>query len=630
MYSTKKNVLETVALLKAQGIRDVVLSPGSRNAPLILSFAADAAFRCHSVVDERSAGFFALGLILATNKPVAVCCTSGTALLNYGPAVAEAFYQQLPLIVLSADRSPAWIGQMDGQTIPQPGVFGGLVRQSVQLTESVTDEDSWLNNRLLNEALAACRAFGQGPVHINIPISEPFSDYSTATLPEVRSLHSVDAEVVTASKTDPYAKKSSEPIVLDGLDASLNVAPAVERLARQLLESAHPLLIVGQRMPLDDGLAEIVDRLSAEFGVVVLAEHLGNLRGKHVLSSFDALLAQEDLRTVGTLPVSDLVITLGGHIVSKRLKQFLRANKPKQHWHLTSNTDSPDLYRSLTEVLRGNPISNLKDLLKVLIQSKYYNYNTNKVLGEYYVDNFPKLDYQRKSNWQSWWSKASNLPSDRIDLSKDVVEALPFSDLKVTGCLAQQLPEAAVLFLGNSSTVRNMQLFPLPKGCKVFCNRGTNGIEGSLSTACGYASVTDELVFVELGDLSFFYDLNILTLKPFPSNLRILIPNNGGGGIFHALKTAEPTASHSRFVAAAHPNEAKDWAKAAGLTYLRVGDTDLEEDVSGSYWTENDLSEAVAELLLADTGKAVLLEVITPIDNGSQAWNAYIQHIEKK
>src|SRR5665647_669116 len=181
MYSSKKNVLETVALLKSHGISEVVLSPGSRNAPLIQSFASDPFFNCHRVVDERSAGFFALGIINRIQKPVAVCCTSGTAVLNYGPAVAEAFYQELPLVVVSADRATAWIGQMDGQTLPQAGIFGSLVLKSVQLPEVHSDEDRWHCNRLVNEVLNA--ALNGGPVHINIPVS-----YTHLTLPTNREV----------------------------------------------------------------------------------------------------------------------------------------------------------------------------------------------------------------------------------------------------------------------------------------------------------------------------------------------------------------------------------------------------------------------------------------------------------
>ena len=189
MFSVKKNVLQTVALLKAYGVKQIVLSPGSRNAPLMQTFSQDAFFECHTIVDERNAAFYALGIIQALQQPVAICCTSGSALLNYAPAVSEAYYQQLPLIVVSADRSPEWIGQMDGQTLPQAGVFGSLSKKSVHLPEINSEKDEWFCNRLINEALIACTADAEGPVHINIPLSEPLFDYSEEKLPEVRKIN---------------------------------------------------------------------------------------------------------------------------------------------------------------------------------------------------------------------------------------------------------------------------------------------------------------------------------------------------------------------------------------------------------------------------------------------------------
>ena len=179
MYSNKKNVLQLAALLREYGIDHVVVSPGSRIAPLTQTFSQHPAFKCFTVVDERSAAFFALGLIQKINRPVAVCCTSGTALLNFGSAVAEAFYQQLPLLVISADRPAAWIGQMDGQTLPQPGIFNTLVKKSVQLPEPVTEEDEWYCNRLINEALLELNHYGKGPVQINVPLSEPLFEFTT-------------------------------------------------------------------------------------------------------------------------------------------------------------------------------------------------------------------------------------------------------------------------------------------------------------------------------------------------------------------------------------------------------------------------------------------------------------------
>ena len=186
MYSDKKNILQLASLLIEHGISNVVFCPGSRNAPIVHTLANHSFFNCHSVTDERSAGFFALGLALHGGKPAAICCTSGTALLNIHPAVAEAFYQEVPLVVISADRPTAWIGQMDGQTLPQPGVFGSLVKKSVHLPEIHTEQDEWYCNRLINEALLELNHHGKGPVHINVPISEPLYQFTTPELPKVR------------------------------------------------------------------------------------------------------------------------------------------------------------------------------------------------------------------------------------------------------------------------------------------------------------------------------------------------------------------------------------------------------------------------------------------------------------
>ena len=179
MYTDKKSILQLAALLKAHGIRKIVLCPGSRNIPI--------------------------GLALHGGSPAAICCTSGTALLNIHPAVAEAFYQQVPLVVISADRPAAWIGQMDGQTLPQPGVFGNLVKKSVNLPEVNTDEDEWYCNRLINEALLELNHHGKGPVHINVPVSEPFFLLPVNELPNAR--------VITRYQGLSVYDKDYEPLI---------------------------------------------------------------------------------------------------------------------------------------------------------------------------------------------------------------------------------------------------------------------------------------------------------------------------------------------------------------------------------------------------------------------------------
>ena len=330
MYSPKKNVLETVALFKAYGISEVVLSPGSRNTPLIQSFASDPFFKCHSVVDERSAGFFALGIINRIQKPVAVCCTSGTALLNYGPAVAEAFYQELPLVVVSADRSPAWIGQMDGQTLPQPGIFGGLVRKSVQLPEVQVEEDLWHCNRLLNEALNAAT---NGPVHINIPISEPLFDFSVETLPEVRTF-----KVVT-------------PLMINDLQ------PLVEAYE----QAEKPLILIGQLQAHPLELTHLLEKFRLNRSDVVLVEHLGQYQTPDSIGNFDAMISTWDAETAKAF-APDLLITLGGHIVSKRVKKWLRENQAKTHWHIGLN-GLPDTYGQATHFMQTTPEAFLQGFL---------------------------------------------------------------------------------------------------------------------------------------------------------------------------------------------------------------------------------------------------------------------------
>src|SRR5690554_3649103 len=249
MYSDKRNVLELVALLKAHGITQIVLSPGSRNSPLIHSFATDDYFKCYSVVDERSAGFFALGVIQATGKPVAVCCTSGTATSNLGSAVAEAFYQELPLLVISADRPQGWIGQMDGQTIPQHGIFGNLVHQSVNLPEINNNDDLLYCNRLINEAIIDLDIGKKGPSHINIPLSEPLFNFNTESLPDVRVI-----------RRSSFNYKISDQ----------------DNYAGRFLSYAKKMIVVGQ-LPPDNNLSKLLYNLSSVHNAVIITEHLSNV-----------------------------------------------------------------------------------------------------------------------------------------------------------------------------------------------------------------------------------------------------------------------------------------------------------------------------------------------------------------
>ena len=551
MYTDKKSVLQLVSLVRAYGISRVVLCPGSRNVPLVQAFSACDAFRCYSITDERSAGFFALGLALRSQAPVVVCCTSGSALLNLHPAVCEAFYRQVPLVVVSADRPAAWIGQMDGQTLPQPGVFGGLVKMSVNLPEGRTEEDGWYANRLVNEALLELDHHGCGPVHINVPLSEPLFNFSVKELPPVRKI--VRHDLSDGGSALAYFLKESLP-----------------RFRR--------VMVVSGQMTADEAAG-----VGAYFPVgraAWLTELLGNLpAASGAERGFDRVLYAEDEAGRESLR-PDLVVTLGGHIVSKRLKKFLRGTPSLVHWHVSPDGRPADLFCALGAVFESSPA----DFCRLLSRC-----------DALYSEDYAAL----------WRGKcaAGHCPD------------VPYSELYAVKRVLQDLPPHSVLHLANSSAVRLAELFPLPEGVEVQCNRGVNGIEGSVSAAAGYASDSDRLNFLLVGDLSFFYDMNILGSWHIGPNLRIVLLNNGGGAIFHALPGLEMEGDTRRFVTASHETAAAGWAESQGFNYMRATDT-------------FSLVAALDDLFDGQAAAPVLLEVFTDAEEDAAALRDYFHRVK--
>ncbi len=504
MYSDNRSIQQLAALLPAHGITDVVVCPGSRNAPIVHTLTQMSNLRCHRLTDERSAGFFAIGLAQSQHRPTAVCVTSGSALLNLHPAVAEAYYQRVPLVIISADRPNAWIGQMDGQTLPQPHALGDMVRRSVQLPEIHTDEDLWYANRLINEALLDAIHYEGAPVHINVPIAEPFYGFHTQMLPSVRVIH----------RTIPN-----------------------NTLSDQYAAAQRPMIIIGQQH----------ETLSVPKGCVVLSEHLGNQ--SCTSRNIDALIdGIEGKQNEDYTP--DLVITIGGHIVSKELKNFLRKQHKTQHWHVSPRGEIADLFRCLTTVVECD--------------------------GENFLKFLPE---RLESPFTSLWKCLNEV---KVETS---AEAL------CIGNLISHLPAGSALHLANSSAVRLAQQFPLRPDISVWCNRGVNGIEGSLSTAVGYATAkSGQPTFIIIGDLSFFYDQNALWNTSLPQNLHILLLNNGGGRIFESLPLPDDAESrHS--ICGTHNINAKSVAQTFGLQYLHG---------------EEQLAAFIA------TRQAVILEITTP------------------
>lgn len=555
MYSDKKSILQLAALLEAHGVTKVVLCPGSRNAPIVHTLSTHPAFTCYSVTDERSAGYFALGLALNGGNPAAVCCTSGTALLNLHPVVAEAYYQQVPLIVISADRPAAWIGQMDGQTLPQPGVFQSLVKKSVNLPEIHNEEDEWYCNRLINEALLETNHRGKGPVHINIPISEPLFQFTSESLPKVRTITRYQG--------------------LNVYDREYN------GLLERLNKYHRRMIVVGQMNLIYLFEKKHTKLLYKHFAW--LTEHIGNqtIPGIPVKNFDAALYAMPEEKQVQMTP--ELLITYGGHLVSKRLKQFLRRNPPKEHWHVSSDGEVVDLYGSLTTIIEMEPFEFLEKIAVF-------------------------LDNQTPEYPRVWENYCKTIPEPQF----------PYSEMAAVGALMRSLPPTCALHLANSSVVRYAQLYAIPSTVEVCCNRGTSGIEGSLSTAVGYAASSDKLNFVAIGDLSFFYDMNALWNAAIRPNLRILLLNNGGGEIFHTLRGLDMSGTSHKFITAVHQTSARGWAEERGFCYLRADD-------------EAGLIEAMEQFTSPEPAeRPLLLEVFTNKNKDARILKEYYHQLKQK
>ena len=555
MYTDKKSILQLAALLKAHGIRKIVLCPGSRNIPIVQTLANIPDFTCYPMTDERSAGFFALGLALHGGTPAAVCCTSGTALLNLHPAVAEAFYQQVPLVVISADRPAAWIGQMDGQTLPQPGVFGSLVKKSVDLPEVDSEESEWYCNRLINEALLELNHHGKGPVHINVPISEPFFKLPVTELPEVR--------VITRYQGLSVYDKDYQPLI--------------DRLNRYQRRMA----VVGQM-----NLIYLFDKRYTKMLYKHFAWFTENISNQTVpgvpIRNIEPLLCSMNFETQQKMR-PELLITYGGHIISKRLKKFLRRHPPVEHWHIAPDGEVVDLYGSLTTVIEMDPFEFLEKIA-------------------------PMMENRTPEYPRQWEALSKAIPQAQFD----------YSEMSAIGAVIRNLPAPCSLHLANSSVVRYAQLFDIPANVEILSNRGTNGIEGSLSTALGYATASDKLNYLFIGDLSFFYDMNALWNSNYGANIRILLLNNEGGEIFHALPGLELHENARRFVTATHCTTAKAWAEDRGFEYLSARNSE-------------ELNAAVTVFTQASvTSRPMLLEVFTDKNLDIEMLKEYYHNLKKE
>ena len=556
MYCDKQNVNTLTALLVAHGVEQAVVCPGSRNAPIVHNLDVCPAIQCYPVTDERSAAFYALGLCQATGRPVAVCVTSGTALLNTLPAVAEAMYQHLPLIIISADRPKQWIGQLTGQTMPQPGALGDFVKRSVDLPEPHDDkgEECWYCNRLVNEALMAATQASEGPVHINVPISEPLYAFHTRELPQERVISFCSLLSDRISNT-----------------TEASMVPAVSAMAQPLLqqlgEARRPLIVVGQMRP-SDLPAGMLPALADRHFVV----------WNEPLSGDDGATCLEEILTMADgdkafLP--DFVLYMGDTLVSKRAKQLLRQAKEATCWTVNANGEVHDPMMRLSGVVQARPA----DVLAA-------------INGEGPREWFDRWEALR---WKAEEHRRTFLPT--------------YSNLLAVKLLEERLghtPTGYVLHYANSTSVRLGCLYAREH---VYCNRGINGIEGSLSTAAGFSLATDAPVYCVMGDLSFFYDQNALWNTNLRQNLRILLLNNSGGEIFAKFDGLRQSPARG-MVMGVHATTAEGICRENDIMYYHAHNEEELYNLLGA------LTSPMAE-------RPMLLEVFTNAEDDLKAYQEY-------
>ena len=530
-------------ICQQKGVKHIVISPGSRNAPLTIGFTNNPYFKCYSIADERCAAFFAIGIAQQIQQPVVVVCTSGSALLNYYPAFAEAFYSQIPLVVLSADRPQHKIDIGDGQTIRQENVFANHSLFNANLSENNSLENDHLVQMALHISVAK-----KGPVHINVPFEEPLYE--------------------TVSELQVYPKI----IEFTNEEKPFDIDPSTLALWKS---ASKKLVLVGELFP-NSVEQRYLELLANDPGVVVLTEKTSNLHHPTFIDQIDTLITPFDEADLKAFQ-PEILVTFGGMVVSKRIKAFLRKYKPEHHWHI-DELRAYDTFGALTN---------------------HFETKINVLLSQLLTEDTFESTY--KSGVLSIWN-------DRVAKHQEYNSKIPFSDFKVFDFICKNLPENCQLQVSNSSAIRYIQLFDVASSIPVFCNRVTSGIDGSTSTAIG-ASVLSTLPTVLItGDIGFLYDSNALWNNYIPNTFKIILINNGGGGIFRILPGHEETETFNTYFETSHQLNASHLAKMYGLDYFKATDeTSLDQKFS-TFLNQNEQPSIIEIFTPEKVNNAILLE----------------------
>lgn len=557
MYSSKRNVLQLLSLLKAHNISHFVVSPGSRHIPIVISMESDPFFKLYSVVDERSASFFAVGLMQRFKEPVGIICTSGTASANYCSAINECLYQELPLLVLTADREECLRDQHEDQMIRQSTMFKPVAKFVANLPMVKSDNDVWYNNRLINEALLELTHRGCGPVQVNIPIPDHLDNFDTPELPKERK---IVRNNLADTNWDDVAQK---------------------------LRNKRVMIICGEGFTLTKEQSEILDNFCNTFDVAVLSDKMSNC---HVQNSIENAFAV--LRAVNEIDVNNLVPEIvisirSNYSFNPESKSFFkRATDCRiENWYVHPSGKVVDPFHKLTNIFEMDEFTFCKYATEA---------NTSVIAEQYYAETWKVM-------------------SDSIDEPK-----VEYGHINAVGKFIEKIPNGSILHLANSNSVRIAQLYDINPSVEIHCNRGTDGIDGSMSAAVGYACETDRLNFLMIGDLSFFYDMNALWNRHLSKNMRIFLDNNGGGAIMHMPDRPEFAMNClPNFISAKHNASAKAWAEDRGFKYVCAHNSD-------------EIEKGVKILTNPNIEGPVLLEVFSDLFEDTAIFKGYYATISRE
>lgn len=559
-------IINIAEICARHGIENVILSPGSRCAPLTIAFTRHNKINCKTVSDERSAAFIGLGMAQFTANPSVLVCTSGSAAYNYAPAVAEAYYQQVPLLVLTADRPDEWIDQLDGQTIRQKGIYGQHVKGDYALPVDYNHPDAeWHVYRTISEAINLAKAYPPGPVHVNVPLREPF--------------YPDENEKIVFDENIPVFNEIPTECNLSAVD--------LESIKKTWMASHHKLIAGGQSQPVE-ALNQHLYAISKEGRVPVLGDVISNLHANDsTIRHHDVFLGINKKGFHESLQ-PDLLVTFGKSTISKNLKLFLRKHKPKIHWHVQLSGEVADTYQSLSKVIRTTP----EYFFAMLNDNKH-----DKGFEEQKQENYYQLwEIEERKVLRSF----DNLPKTKV-----------IYELQVYHNIVQAVPDGTQLHLANSMAVRYANIIglsPNQKAITVFANRGTSGIDGSNSTALGSALVSGKPTLLLTGDMAFLYDRNAFWHNYNYQYLKIVVFNNGGGGIFNMISGPSDLEEYKEYFETDQRLTAKPIADEFGMEYI-ICDTPRKLANSIAHFFEITDKPAILEIKTDSiTNKEVLNE----------------------